>query len=950
MKHPSILWLLLFLMLNTTALAQKSTVFGQIVDTLQAPIATANVTFTSTQDSTVTVGTITNFEGDFQLSISPGYYAMRVSFIGYGELEKNILIDYDTVNLGTIVLSESAIQLHQFTVTGKQTPVIIKGDTTEINAGSYKSNPDANAQDLITKMPTVVVSEGTIQAEGENVKKVLVDGKPFFGSDPNAALKSLPAEVIEKVQIFDDLSDQAKLTGFDDGNSEKTINIITKQEFRNGTFGYVSGGYGSNEKYAANGVLNSFKDDQRLTVIAQTNNVNQQNFSTADLAGVTSSAFNRGGGGRQGGPPRRPGSVNTSGDANDFLVGEETGLVTTNAIGINYSNTIGKKLSLNASYFYNQTDNSSLSQLERYYFNQNPQTLYFEKTTASSINENHRFNLRMKYDISESDAIIYTPSITLQNYNGSSLLNTSTQSGEDVLNQSTSEYASNLLTYSLSNNLLWQHRFSKRGRTISVNLSHSFNPTEADNQLYTTSFYENDFDYYQQESTLDQTEQEYQARVMYTEPIGKKMMLRFNYSPSLSVSESQKLTYDLDSTFFTSRNLNSSLSNTFESHYLAQQGGVGFMYRLGKKSIFMFDPNYQYAVLTTSQLFPTELEADRSFTAFLPKGMLRYTLKNNSTVTAHFRTSTVVPTISQLQNVIDNSNPQQLTMGNAALDQQYQYSFFTRYNKVNSEKSSSFFAMFGGSYTNNYIGNSVTVSGSDSTQINGVTLSEGTQLTQPVNLDGYYNLRMFSTYGFPLERLKSNLNLNFTAQYSRIPGLINNELNYSHSPQMALGGVLSSNISKKVDFTLSSNSSVTYSLSSLNTSLNTHYFNQTTGVKLYWNMWKGIVYRTELNYEYYNGLSDSFDNNYLLLNMSLGYKFMKDQRAELSVTAFDLLKQNQSISRVTTESYYEDVETNTLQQYVLFSFRYNFGKYNTQKTVNPQELDRNGPENGKRPF
>lgn len=949
MKHPSILCIFLLALLSTAATAQKSTVFGQIVDTSQAPVATANVVFTSAQDSTLTVGTITNFEGNFQLSISPGYYSMRVSFIGYGELEKNILIDYDTVNLGTIVLSESAIQLHQFTVTGKQTPVIIKGDTTEINAGSYKSNPDANAQDLITKMPTVVVSEGTIQAEGENVKKVLVDGKPFFGSDPNAALKSLPAQVIEKVQIFDDLSDQAKLTGFDDGNSEKTINIITKQEFRNGTFGYVSGGYGSDEKYAANGVLNSFKNDQQLTVIAQTNNVNQQNFSTADLAGVTSSASNQRGG-RQGGPPRRPGSANTSGDASDFLVGEETGLVSTNAIGINYSNTIGKKFSLNASYFYNETDNSSLSQLERNYFTENPQTLYLEKTNASSINQNHRFNLRMKYDISEKDALIYTPSITLQNYEGSSWLNTSTLSSEDVLNQSSSNYTSNLLTYSLTNNLLWQHKFSKRGRTLSINLSNSFNPTEADNLLSTTNFYESDYDYFQQESALDQTQQEYEARVMYTEPIGKKMMLRFNYSPSLSVSESQKLTYDLDSTFFTNRNLNSGLSNTFESNYFAQQGGVGFMYRLGRKSIFMFDPNYQYAVLQTSQQFPTEFNAERSFTAFLPKGMLRHTLKNNSTVTAHFRTSTVVPTISQLQNVIDNSNPQQLTIGNAALDQQYQYSFFTRYNKVNSEKSSSFFAMFGGSYTNNYIGNSVTVGGSDSTQINGVTLPEGTQLTQPVNLDGYYNLRMFSTYGFPLEKLKSNLNLNFTAQYSKIPGLINNELNYSHSPQMAMGGVLSSNISEKVDFTLSSNSSVTYSLSSLNPSLNTHYFNQTTGIKLYWNLWKGIVYRTELNHEYYNGLSETFDNNYLLWNMSLGYKFMKDQRAEFSVTAFDLLKQNQSISRVTTESYYEDIETNTLQQYFLFSFRYNFGKYNTQNTANQQKTDRNEPENGKRPF
>lgn len=915
----------IILMSSTNAISQQSSVSGQVVDSLLAPIPGANVVLHSITDSTDMFGSASNVDGEFSVQLPAGYYDLRISFLGFNTLTESVLIEYESVDLGQIILMENSIALGEFTVVGKLIPVVLKGDTTEINAGAYTSNVDADASDLIAKMPTVTMENATIKAEGETVQKVLVDGKPFFGTDPNAALKSLPAEAIDKIQIFDDLSDQSKLTGFDDGNSEKTINIITKKEFRDGTFGYVSGGYGTDDRYRANGVVNSFKGDQRITVIAQSNNINQQNFATSDLAGVTSgSGGSRGGPG--GGGPRRPGG-NTGGDASDFLIGEEDGIATTDAVGINYTNSFGKKLTLNASYFYNKTDNNVLSNTERYYFSDSVSQSYFENERANSINQNHRFNLRLKYEMNENNTFIYTPSFTLQDYDGQSILGTTTSLDDVQISNSESNYNSNLVTYQLKNELMWQHKFAKRGRSLSMHVSQEASPTDADSYLLSQSGSDVFLNSISQESHLQQTNNEYFARAMYTEPLAKKLMLKTFVGASVKYSDSEKLTYSIDTTT-SMLTLQPVLSNTFDSQYSIKEGGAGLMYRMGKKGMLMFDTRLQYATLETNQEFPTLSDATRDYTSLLPMGMFKYSFTEKSNLRVMFRTGTEVPSVSQLQGVVDNSNPQQLTIGNEGLDQQYEYKLFAKYNLINPEKSSTFFLMFGGTATNDYIGTSTTIASADTINVGGITVAPGTQLSMPVNLDGYYNVRAFTTYGFPLAKLKSNLNLNLSAEYTRSPGLINNELNYTQSPTFGLGAVFSSNISKRVDFTLSSNSSMNYSLSSLSPEQNTDYFNQSTSLKIFLNVWDGVVYRTNLTHELYSGLSDSFDSTYFLWSMGVGYKFLKNDKAEIGIEAFDILNQNQSLTRITTDTYYEDVYTNALQRYFMLTFRYNFGKYN----------------------
>ena len=197
--------------------------------------------------------------------------------MGYKTYYRAVKIKENTA-FGEFWLHENPNVLKEVEVKTEAVMATQNGDTTSYNSKAFKTNKDANAEDLVTKMPGVTIQDGKVQAQGEDVKVVLVDGKPFFGDDPNAVLKNIPAEIIEKVQVFDQKSAQAAFTGFDDGNSSKTINIITKVQFRNGVFGKIYGGYGYEDKYKGGLVLNRFKGKQRLSVLDLSNNINEQNF------------------------------------------------------------------------------------------------------------------------------------------------------------------------------------------------------------------------------------------------------------------------------------------------------------------------------------------------------------------------------------------------------------------------------------------------------------------------------------------------------------------------------------------------------------------------------------------------------------------------------------------------------------------------------------------------
>jgi hypothetical protein len=916
-----LLFLISFCCMSSLMAQDLISVKGVLVDSTNGEaLLGANLALESAYDASKIYGASSDASGKFELKVPSGAYRLKVSFLGYKSYQKRVFVQTTAIDLGKIELAQDAIVNEEIEVEGKIPPVILKGDTAEYNSQAFKTNPDASAEDLLKKMPGIDVSGGKVQAQGEDVKQVLVDGKPFFGEDAKTTLKNIPSEMVDKVQVYDQKSEQSQFSGFNDGEDSKVINIISKPEYRSGTFGrvYAGGGYDDDfqaggERYNAGGVLNSFKDKQRITLLGQFNNINEQNFSSQDLAGVM------GGGGRRGGGWRGGGNVG------NFLVDNQGGITATNAAGINYSDEWGKKIDVTGSYFFNYTDNSLQDSLYRTFISSRDSgQFYTEGTNANSGNMNHRASFRFNYKIDDKNSILIQPQFTMQMNNGEELTAAETFGEEFLISQTLNNFNSKVNAWNFRNRILLQHRFKKRGRTISLSSDQRLNSNNAVSNLYSY----NDFifqgfsDSLDQEATLAQYEQTYSARLEYTEPLGKVMQLQLRYDPSFSINDGDRQTMNYNPADENYNMLDTALSNTSVNYYNTHTAGAGIRY-FKKKTMLMLRANFQYAQLKTEQTYPYALDTAYNFYSVLPFLMFRHTISKGKKFMLFYRSNTDNPSISQLQEVVDNSNPLQLSMGNAALQQSMNHRVFMRYATTNLEKNLMFFTMLMGNYTHNPIGNSTFIAFQDTT-INGVNLPRGTQLNQPVNLSNNFNIRTYNSFGMPLEFIKSNLKLNFSLSYTRTPGLINNELNYAHTPNGSLGLTLSSNISEKLDFTISTNSSLNYSINSLNTNSNSRFLNQNSELRFYWNPWKTLVLRTDMVHQYFSGLSDAFNTSYLLWNASISTKVFKNKQGEISFIVYDILNQNNSINREITEIFVEDSRTNVLQRYLMLQFTYKF--------------------------
>jgi hypothetical protein len=347
----------------------------------------------------------------------------------------------------------------------------------------------------------------------------------------------------------------------------------------------------------------------------------------------------------------------------------------------------------------------------------------------------------------------------------------------------------------------------------------------------------------------------------------------------------------------------------------------------------MLGLNYQHLDLTGKQLFPSTFIIKKPFDNLLPIASFQYNFSKSANIRFFYRTNTNVPSINQLQSVIDNSNPQLLSSGNPNLRQEYSHYFVTRFGKTNVAKMRSIFAFLSGGHTADFIGNSTLIADSTMLLVDGVVLNRGSQLAMPVNQDGQWNLRSFATYAIPVKIIKCNLNLNVGFNYSRTPGLVNQRTNLSNNYNLNSGVVLSSNISQKIDFTIAYTGNFNTVKNSIQPMLDNNFVSHLTGAKFNWMPWKGLVLTTDFTYTQYSGLANAFNQGIVFWNAGIGYKFLKNKLAEIRLTGYDLLKQNNSIVRTVTETYIEDNQTQVLQRYFLITFTYNIRKFGVKPTT-----------------
>jgi len=912
--------------------AQTFTINGKLIDEYKQPAIGSSVFLLKT-DSSFIKGTATDVEGQFNLeNINSDNYILKILSLGYKPLFKSIQIKNQNLIIPTITLKQNLTNLKEVTVEAQQALATQNGDTTSFKANAYKVNKDATAEDLVSKMPGVTVVDGKVQAQGEEAKQVLVDGKRFFGDDASAVLKNLPAEVIDKVQVFDKKSDQSQFTGFDDGNASKTINIVTKAQFKNGVFGKVYGGYGYEDKFKGGGSVNIFKGDRRITVLAQSNNINEQNFSSEDLVGVSSSSSGGGGGRRGSGQGGMGGGNNPS---ENFQSNTQNGINTTSLFGLNYADKWGKKTEVTASYFFNWTQNDSKSSLlQQYILGSNNGLVYNENNNTNSDNFNNRVNFKIETKIDSMNSIVLQPKLSFQSNKGAKeLLGLNTKEAVTLSNTENSS-SNNLSGYNISVPILYRHAFAKRGRTFSINATPTITKNSGENLLYTLNTYYRDTLFYgdtiDQKSKILKTGNSINGNVSYTEPLNKNNFLLVNYTAVYTDNYSSKRTFDKNYIDYKYADLDSTLTNVFKNQYQSQSGSLGYRYQKEKFN-FSLNAAYQRAQLSKEQEIPTSYKLSKTFESILPSAQLQYKFSQKKNLRFNYRTSNNAPSIDQLQDVINNSNSLQLSTGNPDLKQDFQQNIFLRYSGVNTDKATSFFALIGGNYSNNYIGNSTLIANRDTTVYNDIFLQRGSQIIRPVNLDGYYSLRSFINYTFPIKKIKTNLSVNVSGNYNNVPGMINTNINYAKTATGGLGLVFSSNISEKFDFTLSSNSSYSNIQNTLQTSSNTNYFSQVSKLKITANPWKGLILQSEYSNTYYSGLTSAFNQSISLWNAAIGYKFLKNKQAELRLTVYDILNQNNSVSRTNTDSYIQDSQTNVLNRYYMLTFTYNFKKYFAKK-------------------
>ncbi|HEY6506098.1 MAG TPA: DUF2012 domain-containing protein, partial [Chitinophagaceae bacterium] len=408
----------ILLFVTIISFSQKNgSIKGVAFDTItKEPVAAATITLMEKKDSSLVSFTMTDNAGRFELTGIPnGEYRLLISHVNYHNSTVFVTIS-DTSkkqDLARVIMNDINKVLAEVTVSNEAPPVTMVGDTVQYNAGSFKVQPNASVEQLLKKLPGVKVEkDGTVKAQGETVSRVLVDGKEFFGNDPKIATRNLPADAVDKVQVYDKQSDQAQLTGFEDGNYEKTINLKLKKDKKKGVFGKVMAGAGDKDRYEGKFNVNSFKGARQLSAIGMGNNTNAEGFSFMDILNFTGELARMQRGAGSGGNI----NINISGDdaaAMGMGSGRNGGITTAWGGGVNYNNIIGNKLDFQSNYFYNRFN----PKIERQITRENiipgsSNTFYDQNSLSDNLNNSHRFNLNMLYQIDSMHSLRIIPSFS----------------------------------------------------------------------------------------------------------------------------------------------------------------------------------------------------------------------------------------------------------------------------------------------------------------------------------------------------------------------------------------------------------------------------------------------------------------------------------------------------------------------------------------------------------
>lgn len=890
---------------------------GMVLDSAsRKPLRMASVSLLHARDSAYVTATTTGGDGDFHFrKVASGSYRLLVTFMGYKNISLPVTVSRDApADVGKLLMTEQGTQLNEVVIRQEAAPVTIKQDTVEFNAGSFKTQPNAQVEELLRKLPGVEVArDGSIKANGQAVNKVLVDGKPFFGNDPKMATRNLPADIVDKVQMYDQSSDQSQFSGVDDGDRERTINITIKKDKGKGYFGQNALGAGpsageQSARYEAKLNVNRFNNhnggpNRQISLIGQANNLNQQNFTMGEGGGGPQLIGQPGGGDG----PAAPSNITEVA-----------------ALGANYrteSNTVkwGKRSEMAASYFANRAMTTTDQQSHRESILPGQSFLTDQHNYSKNTTLTHRLNGRFDLPIDSLTSLRLTPNVGFQTKDFLSQNSSySYRSPTDSLNKGLTRYDLSGNSLNGYNNLLFMRKFKKEGRSLSANLNTVLTRgnTTAYNRSANTFF---DTLTTEPRQRIDQRNAQNQfalqntMNVSFTEPISftQKLELRYAYSNNFgkllrNVADKSEETDQYDRPDVS---LSRNFANTFETNRL----GATFQTRRLRYTLALG------ADAQLASLRPVDRSSDVGYRSryayFMPNALFSYTFPGNKNLRLQYRTRVVSPGITQLIPIADNSNPLNISVGNPALRPEYYHNVTLTFSTSSRGGSDNLFVFSSFNQSNNRIGVSTRTDGS------------GAQITTPINTGGFMSGNGFVAVSKKIEPLHLSVNLSTQGSIARNTNRINDLENVTTSSSIGPGIRLQSDYNGRIDYGLSARITYQQARYSLLSQQNMQFWSQYATGDVHWQLPGNLVIASDLTYTGNTGRAEGYNQRFLLWNASIAKQFLRTRQAEVRLQVFDLLNQNRSLIRNTGDAYIEDVRSRVLKRYFLISLVYNLRKF-----------------------
>ncbi len=880
---------------------QAQTIRGEVKDADGESLFSATVMLLQAQDSVLASFAMSDANGVFEIKRVPkGDYLLRINFVGLKGFDQALTVSDQDIDLGTINLEPDV--LDEVVVEGEAIPITMKKDTIEYNAAAFETKPNAVVEDLLKKLPGVEVErDGTVRSQGETVNKVLVDGKEFFGDDPQMATKNLPADAVNKVQVFDQKSEFTQFSGIDDGNETKTINLTLKEDRKTGTFGSVGGGYGTDDRNQLSANINQFREDNQFSFIGKQNNINEQGFSLSDYISFMGGLGNLSGG---------SGRISIGGN-NGLPIsnGLSDGFVTTSAGGLNFNRDFNNKTELRSSYTFSRIENVTNRSTDRTNFVNDEAFDTDESSNTSSVGKNHNVTLNVKHEINKSQDIQIRNTIGFQDGDVTNVTNT-INSSDLGSSTSLSDYNSIGGGFNLSSSFMYRRRFSKIGRTFITELRFSNQINDSDYLLNTLvnpgALATN------QEQLSDNRSRTFGAEISYTEPIGKSKYLEFRYERNLTSGENDKDFYDVNGG---SRIFNGTLSSLFERRYDYNRTGLSFNYATNDFRITA-GANYQFSTLDGEEPEVANSSISKDFNRTLPFLRINYDFSTSIGLSLNYRTRLNVPSITQLQPVADNSNPLNIYEGNPALDAEYIHSARINFRYFDQFTSTSFFSFVDVSYTLDNIVTSRTV---DNTNFS--------QLSRPVNADNSVTISNYTSFSRPIKFAKTRFRVSNRVAVNEGFTIINDVTSETTNTNNTLS-VSFENLKKKIlDWNVGTNYTTGKTEGSQEVS-NQDFTNQTYYLDVTVYFLKKWSVSSNFDYQIFESASFTENQEIQLWEASIQKNILKNDRGELKVSVFDILNQNQGINRTTNFNFIEEERIASIGTYYMLSFTYRLSAFN----------------------